>query len=227
VRKVTSFILLVVLLGFLTESSAIVLDTLEDIGADGTIVDYRNIGSVGVDISVGTGEPMRAFTYFVSDPWAFAGLYGVKNAPLNPGNVSGERFISGSLVAGFEHHNPVIFDFSSPIQTFGLTVIGLLESGAPYTNYLSLIAYDAVGNTVDVQTITAEQGALGIDIDYLVSSTLNEIKQVQLTGNITHLSGYGIDDLLLGRNSSIPEPTALTLMALGLAALRIRRVKRV
>jgi hypothetical protein len=200
-----------------TVGAATIIDTLEDIGADGSIVSYRDIGGIGVNISVATGEPMRAFTYFVSDPWAFAGPSGVKNAPLNPDNLSGERFISGSLVAGFEINNPVIFDFSSPIQAFGLTAIGLLESGSPATNYLSLVGLDTDGNTVDAQTLTGAQGDLGVDLDFLVSSAINEITQVQLIGDITWLSGYGVDDLIL--TTAVPIPPAIWLFGSGLLGL--------
>jgi hypothetical protein len=79
------------------------------------------------------------------------------------------------------------------------------------------VALDADGNTVDVQTRTGAQGDLGVDLDFLVSSAINEITQVQLIGDITWLSGYGIDDLVLG--AAVPIPPALYLFGSGLLGL--------
>ena len=79
------------------------------------------------------------------------------------------------------------------------------------------MAFDANGNTLDVQTRIGAQGSDGIDLDWLVSSGGNEITQVQLTGIVTYNSGYGIDDLML--MTVVPIPPALYLFGSGLLGL--------
>ena len=174
------------------------LDTLEDIGPDGTPITSRTIGGVTVSISTASGKSLEARTYFDSVPNAFGGAGGGANAPAIPGNVSLTRFIS-TVDRAFTPNNwafgqvaPIIFDFSSPIQRFGLTTVDLLEGNGS----LTFRAYDAGGNIVAEQTRTGPQGGSGLDLDWQVAAA--SIVQVQLLGTIEDgVGGYGIDDLIL------------------------------
>jgi hypothetical protein len=174
------------------------LDTLEDIGPDGTPITSRTIGGVTVSISTASGRSLEARTYFDSSPNAFGGAGGAANAPAIPGNISLTRFISTVDRAltpdnwAFGQVAPIIFDFSSPVQLFGLTTIDLLEGGGS----LTLRAYDATGNVIAEQTRSGPQGGSGLDLGWQVSAA--NIVQVQLLGTIDDgVGGYGIDDLIL------------------------------
>lgn len=174
------------------------LDPLEDIGPDGTPVTTRTIGGVAVTISTASGKSLEARTYFDPSPNAFGGAGGSANAPANPGNISLTRFIS-TVDRAFTPDNwafgqvaPIIFDFSTPVQRFGLTTIDLLEGNGS----LTFRAYDADGNVVAEQTRSGPQGGSGLDLDWQVSAP--NIVQVQLLGTIADgVGGYGIDDLIL------------------------------
>lgn len=87
------------------------VDTLEDIGPDGTEVASRVIDGVTVTISVTTGS-MEARTYYDDTPIAFGGAGGW-NIPLHPENVSGNRFIRSYL--SFEDIKPIQFHFSAGV----------------------------------------------------------------------------------------------------------------
>ena len=178
------------------------IDTLENIGADGTPVTSRIIGDVVVDISTSAGINLGARTYFDNSPPSFHGAGSGRNAPLNPGNVSGTRFISTSnlnLSSGnFVQVRPIVFRFSKPILGFGLTTLDLLENSVTASSRITLEARDASGQNVASQTRSGPQGPSGIDLDWYVSSGLPEITEVRLlSNNLSAGQGYGLDDLVV------------------------------
>ena len=193
------------------------VDMLEDIGPDGTPVLSRTIAGVEVTMS-SAGGPLGARTYYDSDPLAFGGIGGaLNNSPLVPSNVSLYRFLRTD--GAFEGEVlPISFEFSSPIESFGLTTLDLLEYGEPDEATVEIRAYDASDILLDEMVRTGPQGSSGLDLDWLVSSPAQDIVRVELTGTVRNYCGYGIDDLVL----VVPEPATLSLLAVG-AGLVIRR----
>ncbi|MDJ0581370.1 hypothetical protein [Crocosphaera sp.] len=194
------------------------VDTLEDIGVNGTVVNSRTIGDVEVNISTRNNRDIFAKTYFDNSTIAFAfvGANGQSNAPFNPANVSGSHFIStvltGDVNSFFDQVKPITFSFSEPILGFGLTTIDLLEPGVTSNNFLSLSVFDASNNLIDSQIRTGSQGSSGIDLDWFVSSENANIVSATLSGNISNSAGYGIDDIVVITNDSaesIPESSNL------------------
>jgi alpha-tubulin suppressor-like RCC1 family protein len=179
------------------ESRAV--DGLEDIGADGTLVTSRIVNGVTVDIATASGT-MTAWTYD-EPPTAFVGPGGSSNAPLNPENVSGTRFIStsGPPSGYFQNVQPITFTFSQPVQSFGLTTLDLMTTNLGATETVTLQAFNTSGDTVGQVTRSGPQGAEGVDLDWLVQSNGQDIVGGTLTGAIVTGGGYGIDDLVLGR----------------------------
>ena len=171
----------------------IIIDTLEDIGPDGTHVTSLEIAGVTVTISTADQTPMKAYTYYES-PHAFAGKDQVGNAPLHPENVSGNRFISAQYI---NLRQPIVFTFSKPVIGFGFTTLDLLENGCHSTDFIKLEALNSNGQVVDSQTLTGPQGLSGLDIHWYLSSNIPEITQVVLSSNIVYGPHYGIDDLLI------------------------------
>jgi hypothetical protein len=174
------------------------LDDLEDIGSDNTVITTRVIDGVTVTISTGGGYPMRACTYNDDTFYAFAGAGGATNVPLNPGNVSGTRFISSNVADGnssFPYVKPIIFEFDRPVTFFGLTTLDLCETGDT-TAWPRVRAYDASDNLVDNHVRYGPQGDSGLDLNWSVSGA--GMMKVELTGDISpDYGGYGIDDLML------------------------------
>ena len=188
-----------------TDTEPAGVDVLEDIGPDTTPVTTRVIDGVTVTISTGAGLQMQACTYYDSTVYAFTGKDGAVNAPLNPGNVSGTRFISTlGTNSRFQNVEPITFEFDQPVTSFGLTTLDLLEDEEDPTTTLRLEAFDAADALVDEQVRTGEQGPSGLDLDWSVTGT--GIVKVRLTGSIigTDIGSFGIDDLVL-----IPTVTAV------------------
>ena len=177
-----------------------VVDDLEDIGPDCTSVTSRVIAGVTIEISTAGGIEMTARTYYADECSAFLGDGTVSNVPLNPGNVSGMRFISSATAPDlFPQAEPIIFEFDVPVAFFGLTTLDLLENGQGCNTVgasLALRAHDASDVMVDEHARAGGHGPGGIDLDWFVSG--NQIVRVELTGgNFGECNGYGIDDLVL------------------------------
>jgi len=199
-------------------AQAAVVDTLEDIGADGTAVTQRILDGVTFTITTAAG-PLEAATYFGfdTDMDAFGGAFGDADRPLFPNNVSAEKFLS---VLDIDLAAPIVFTFSSPIQGFGLTTLDLLEVGVPPDDWIRLSAFDQADQLVDEDVITGPQGDSGLDLDLAVSSPTVNIVKVQLDADIDPgYSGYGIDDFTL----TVPEPATVLFTAVGGLLLLLRR----
>jgi len=185
-----------------------VVDELEDIGANQTEITSRIINGITVNFSTKTG--ITKTKRYNGGGTAFTGHNGQVNAPLNPANVSGTRFISASMASRdyFEDVQPITFIFSSRITSFGLTTLDLLETNVGSTETVRLLAFRSNGILVAHQTRTGPQGASGLDLDWFVTSASQNIAYVKLTGTLTTGGGYGLDDLIVGVNY---DPPLLTL----------------
>ena len=178
------------------------VDTFEDLAPSDPVI-TRTIGTVAVTMTPDNGHVLTARTYGDGATEAFSTGSGPAqpNQPANPANVSGVRFIS-TVIPGtqdFAGAEPMEFTFSRPLTSFGFTTLDLLEPGQPAGEFVSVTAYNAFGDVVATQTRTAPLAgaADGHDLDWFVSSAASDITRVVLAGNLTTLTGYGIDDMLV------------------------------
>ena len=180
-------------------ASLLFVDDFEDLAANAD-ASSRSIAGVNITITPDSGLPITARTY--NDAGTEAFVSGVTpNLPAVPANVSGVRFIS-TVVPGshdFKQAEPMEFALSKPVRGFGFTTLDLLETGTLPGESVTVTAYDAAGNVVDSQTRTAPVIATadGVDFDWFVSSANDDIIRVVLSGDLTTLTGYGIDDLVV------------------------------
>jgi len=218
-RRILFFLCSVFLLFVYGPAWGITIDTLENIGPNGSTITQRIIGNVTVDLTVGSGGSLVAGTYYDSSFFLFGGAtesLNRNNDPLNPSNVSLSRFFRVSGVSATSHVAPIIFDFSAPIKEFGLTTIDLLENKGGGDDWVTIYAYDRNGNIVDEHTRIGRQGPSGLDLDWYVNSSEYNIVQAQMVSHITNYSGHGIDDIYI---NSVPEPATFILFILGLLNL--------
>ena len=218
--------------GWIAPASAVLFtDGLENIGADGALVSSRTIGgvTVGITTAIDATDPMEARTYFDGSPRAFAGAGNADNAPLNPSNVSGTRFISTSRHFNTQtrlgNASPVVFSFSTAIAGFGFTTLDLLESITPAGRTVTLEALNSASAVVASMSLTGPQGGSGLDIDWFVSSPGNDIFAARFTSDLVQGEGggYGIDNLVV---DTVPVPGGLPLLAGALGALAMLRGRR-
>ncbi len=198
-----------------TSVNATMIDTFEDIGANGTTINNRVIDGINVSLGTNTGAVFAAVTYFMEPPFAFAGQpAAVYNNPLTPSNVSGSRFISTAANGAYLNDTlKLVFGFSQDVKEFGFTTIDF-EDGSG-----TLTAYDGNDNVVDSFTVSYpgfNQATSGIDVDWLVSSQQGDISYAVFSTVGIGGGGYGIDDMLV---TAVPVPAAIWLFGSGLLGL--------
>lgn len=201
---------------------------LENIGADGSVTNSITSGGVTINIAPVSGS-MYACTYGDNSPWCFSGAEGVTNTALNPTNVSGTRFISTYAspqgTTNINNAVPITFTFSEAIMSFGLTTLDLLEDGGN-----DGITFTLSGNGgSSTHSMTGPQGASGLDLDFAISSSLFDITSVtfDMSGGSAWNSAYGIDDLFIEvKDASVPEPSIIALLSLGLFGISVAGRKK-
>ncbi|MBU0742038.1 hypothetical protein KKG45_03005 [bacterium] len=194
------FVLIMIVLAGMGSANAEIygFDDMSD--PDGTPVSTCIIAGVTVTISNSSSNPLTLRTYGSSDWVAFSG-HTMYNTPLDPSQVSFDRFIS--TVNALEHTGlfvaaqPITFTFDVQTRGFGLTTVDLLENGAGPGAHAELTAYDVLGNQLAQHSRPGEQGASGLALRWEVLA--DAIKYVVLTGEeAAGQGGYGIDDLIVG-----------------------------
>jgi hypothetical protein len=171
------------------------LDPLEDIGPDITTITTRTIGDVTVTISNATGNPYWAATYYDDTVPSFLGAGDQTNAPLNPANVSGTRFISTTEDINLDM--PIVFEFSAPVWSFGLTTLDVLEDVETSADAEVRLQGFNGDNLVDEHVRTGIQGSSGLDLDWEVSHMGGITRAVLIRTAGTISAGYGLDDLVV------------------------------
>lgn len=171
------------------------VDDFEDTGPNFTIVNSRVVEGITVTISNASGLPFLSMTYFDEGSHSFAGAGDEINAPLDPSQVSGNRFIS--TADNINTDMPIVFEFSSPLGAFGLTTLDVLEDVETSADAeVRLQGFN--GNTLVAEhVITGVQGGSGLDLDWMVTSHAGITRAVLLRTAGTISAGYGIDDLVM------------------------------
>jgi hypothetical protein len=185
-------------------------DNLEDIGPDGTTVTTRVIDGVTVTITTAGGTPLLARTY-TEGTAAFLGAGGQPNAPLNPTRVSGTRFISTSYYVDGDD-NPLntlsqlgylVFEFDTPVATFGFTTIDLMEGpilSPDPLNSVHMVVVDSADSTLAIQIEYRRSVLSGGEFIWTVKSISGDISKVYLVPQYYQYNwetDYGIDDLIV------------------------------
>ncbi|MFT4543481.1 MAG: hypothetical protein ACI835_005953, partial [Planctomycetota bacterium] len=180
------------------------VDTFEDLGLDGAVITNRVLDGVTVTYANSGLTPLTARTYGSSTDVAFTGAGG-DNLPLLPGQVSGTRFISAVEGAdNFDTDVPIVFTLSEPVAAFGLTTLDLLEALAG-TQQVILRAFDGAGTIVAEHERNGDQDTSGATLLWRVSSSVANIEEVHLLGQVPPgTTGYGIDDIFLRKEALIP-----------------------
>jgi hypothetical protein len=190
-----------------TATAEIVKFDLENVGVDLSNVNTLTSGGVtatsgGVTITITPSVgSMHVCTYYDTSSKCFQGHAKKSNVPLNPANVSGERFISTFPTILIDDAAPITFTFSEPIKSFGLTMLDMLENGG--NDNVTLTLSGDGGSSV--HSITGPQGSSGIDLDFAISSSSFDITTVTFSHNGERVYGgqYGIDDLYVEIKSEI------------------------
>lgn len=178
------------------------VDELEDIGPDLTPISSRTIGDVTVTISTASGNGYWAATYNDATTHSFTGAGDLTNAPLNPANVSGSRFIS--TTEDINHDMPIVFDFSAPVWSFGLTTLDVLEDVDTSPDAEVRLQGFNGDLLVDEHVRVGIQGPSGLDLDWQVSHVGGITRAVLMRTAGVISPGYGFDDLTV-HSLSVPN----------------------
>jgi hypothetical protein len=172
--------------------------------------------------SATAGNPYLAgpgFTLSLSGP----------DAPFNTPTVGNQFWTtSGTNYLGldnsdtaFEAGDSLTFNFTTPVQAFGLYVIGGSDVGAGDITLVSGANTVSNGATAD---LTDGNGSYAYFLGFVSadSSTFTSVTLNDLTPDSARLLAVDVDDVVLGSNSGsspVPEPGSIALMLIGLLAL--------
>jgi len=190
----------------LTLAAPQAVDTLEDLGPDGSVVPPRVIEGVTVTISHSGASALTARTYGATNDPAFTGVGGQINVPDSPEQVSGTRFMSTANGSGdsFNADVPIVFSLSEPVAAFGITTMDLLESSGG-TNQVIMRAYDGSGTLVAEHERNGDQNFSGVTLLWRVASDSVNIERVELEGQVPSANdGYGMDDIFIRKDAIEP-----------------------
>jgi len=181
------------------------IDDFEDTGPNYTIVNSRVIEGVTITFSNASSLPFLSVTYFDEGSPSFVGADDGVNAPVDPSQVSGNRFIS--TADNINTDMPIVFEFSSPLGVFGLTTLDVLEDVETSADAEVRLQGFNGETLVAEHVITGVQGGSGLDLDWEIASQLGFTRAVlvRTAGSIS--AGYGIDDMVA---VSLAVPTEST-----------------
>ncbi|MBU8870622.1 MAG: hypothetical protein KOO60_07150 [Gemmatimonadales bacterium] len=171
------------------------IDDFENTGPNFTYVNSRVNDGVTVTISNASGLPYLSVTYFDEGSHCFLGADDVVNAPVDPLRVSGDIFIS--TADNINTDMPIVFEFSTPLGSFGLTTLDVLEDVQTSADAEVRLQGFNGDTLVAEHVISGVQGGSGIDLDWEITSQAGITRAVLLRTAGTISAGYGIDDLVL------------------------------
>ncbi|MEQ8765949.1 MAG: hypothetical protein RL885_18670 [Planctomycetota bacterium] len=180
------------------------LDTLDILDRPESEVIRRTLGDIDVVITVQPGFHLSSKLYFDDSSGGFFGA-GSTNVPLNPSAVSDGMFLSGedhidNADEPFDVVQPIRFELSSPVRSFAISTLDLLERGEPSSRSIAIRAYDAAGMLVDEEIRAGEQGPSGLERLWQVDAARDVISSVVLTrGRPLRSPEFGLDDLTVAR----------------------------
>ena len=180
-------------------------DNFEDSSPNYTAISSRDIGGVIISLSNSSGLPFLLVNYFDPATPCFIGANDGVNEPLDPSQVSGNRFIS--TADDINADMPIVFDFSTPLGVFGLTTIDVLEDVETSVDAeVRLQGYDG-GELVVEHIITGIQGGSGVVLNWEITSNdgFTRAVLVRTAGSVS--AGYGIDDMV-AVSLAVPTETA-------------------
>ncbi len=168
------------------------IDDFEDTGPNYTIVNSRVIEGVTITFSNASSLPFLSVTYFDEGSPSFVGADDGVNAPVDPSQVSGNRFIS--TADNINTDMPIVFEFSSPLGVFGLTTLDVLEDVETSADAEVRLQGFNGETLVAEHVITGIQGSSGLDLDWEISSQIGFTRAVLVRTAGFISAGYGFDD---------------------------------
>lgn len=181
------------------------VDDFEDAGPNYQVISSRVIDDVTISFSNARDWPFLLVTY--NDPGSpcFIGANDGINEPVDPAEVSGNRFISTADDINLDM--PIVFDFDVPLGIFGLTTIDVLEDVETSADAEVRLQGFLNNQLVTEHVITGIQGGSGVVLDWQISSPEGFTKAILVRTAGTISAGYGIDDLVA---ASLAVPTETT-----------------
>ena len=169
------------------------VDDFEDTGPNFTVVSSRVIEGVTIDLSNASGLPFLSVTYNDPASHCFVGANDGINEPVDPSQVSGNRFISTADNINLDM--PIVFDFSIPLGIFGISTIDVLEDVETSPDAEVRLQGFHNDQLVAEHVITGIQGGSGVVLEWQISSNQGFTKAILIRTAGTISAGYGIDDM--------------------------------
>jgi len=187
-----------------------------------------NVATAGWTTGTTDFESATPGNPYVAGPGFTLSLSG-PDAPFNTPTVGNQFWTtSGTNYLGldnsdtaFEAGDALTFNFTTPVQSFGLYVIGGSDVSAGDISLVSGAYTVSNGATAD---LTDGNGSYAYFLGFVSnnSNSFNSVTLNDLTSDSTRLLAIDVDDVVLGSNSNsnqVPEPESPVLILMGLLVL--------